>query len=61
MPEPTYRVQVLERAAPAPRQEPPEPHRDEAADIAPETHLDEEIAEERAREEDMLTSDGKSE
>lgn len=30
-------------------------------DIAPETHLDEEIALERAREQDLLSSDGRTE
>lgn len=71
MPEPTYRVQWTGSERPVPREERasgPRPvlaaGRPSAApegDIAPETHLDEEIAQERAREEDLLSSDGRTE
>lgn len=71
MPEPTYRVQWTGSEPPVPGERSergPRPvsgaARTPAAqdgDIEPETHLDEEIAEERAREEDLLSSDGRTE
>lgn len=56
MPEPTYRVQMVEAAAARPREA-----EDAAAagtgDISVDRHLDEQIAAERAGEEDMLGAD----
>jgi small-conductance mechanosensitive channel len=57
MPEPTYRVQMVAAPAAAPREPPgaPEPPRiTDTGDISVERHLDEQIAAERAGEEDLL-------